>query len=90
MNPFLLGKHYLEAAGEDEALQGQSHLAKHEGAVSEGATISILSAVKLLLLQQVIAHKIDSYGLSRKEVCKFREGLGIETNLVFFCRIYVA
>ena len=85
MNHNCLGKHYLEAAGEDEAVQGQSHLAKHEGAVSKGATISFLDAVKLLFLPQVIAPKIDSYGLSIKEVCKFREGLGIDTILVFFC-----
>ena len=36
------GKHSLEAAREDEAVQRQPHLAEHEGAVSEGAAISSL------------------------------------------------
>merc|ERR1719341_1850308 len=31
--------------------------------------------------RKVIAPKINSYGLPRKEVRRFREGLGIETNL---------
>ena len=34
---------------------------------------------------QVIVPKINSFGLSRKEVCNFREGLCIETDLVFIC-----
>ena len=38
----ILGKHTVEAAWEDEAVQRQSHLAEHEGAVSEGAAISSL------------------------------------------------
>ena len=31
---------------------------------------------------QVIVHKIESFGLTRKELLKFREGLGIASNLV--------
>ena len=31
---------------------------------------------------QVIVHKIESFCLSRKELLKFREGLGIASNLV--------
>ena len=35
-----------------------------------------------LFVTQVIVHKLESFGLSRKELFKFREGLGIASNLV--------
>ena len=35
-----------------------------------------------LYLLQVIVLKIDTFGLSHREVRNFREGLGIETNMV--------
>ena len=35
-----------------------------------------------LFVTQVIVHKIESFGLSRKELFKFQEGLGIASNLV--------
>ena len=80
---YCLGKHHLEAAWEDEVVQGQPHLAEHEGAVSKGATLSFLGSVKLLFCNRWLSIRLTATAFLGKKFARFVKDLALRLTWYF-------